>query len=62
MDTAAEFRTHAAEFLVQAEREPEREAHLISIAPNPGYASPSTQSIYKSSRTTRGPLLSNIQT
>ena len=27
MDTAAEFRTHAAEFLVQAEREPEREAH-----------------------------------
>lgn len=32
MDTAAEFRTHAAEFLVQAEREPEREAHLISMA------------------------------
>ena len=32
MDTGAECRIHAAEFLVQAEREPEREAHLISMS------------------------------
>ena len=32
MDTEAECRIHAAEFLVQAKREPEREAHLISMA------------------------------
>ncbi len=32
MDTGAECRIHAAEFLVQAKREPEREAHLISMA------------------------------
>ena len=29
MDTGAECRIHAAEFLVQAKREPERGAHLI---------------------------------
>ena len=32
MDTGAECRIHAAEFLVQAKREPEREAHLISMS------------------------------
>jgi hypothetical protein len=32
MDTGAECRIHAAEFLVQAKREPEREAHLINMA------------------------------
>jgi hypothetical protein len=32
MDTGAECRIHAAEFLVQAKREPEREAPLISMA------------------------------
>jgi len=32
VDTGAECRIHAAEFLVQAKREPEREAHLISMA------------------------------
>jgi hypothetical protein len=32
MDTEAECRNHAAEFLVQAMREPEREAHLIGMA------------------------------
>jgi hypothetical protein len=32
MDTGAECRIHAAEFLVQAMREPEREAHLIGMA------------------------------
>ena len=32
MDTGADCRVHAAEFLVQAKREPEREAHLISMA------------------------------
>ena len=32
MDSGAEFRIYAAEFLVQAKREPEREAHLISMA------------------------------
>jgi len=32
MDTGAECRIHAAEFLAQAKREPEREAHLISMA------------------------------
>jgi hypothetical protein len=32
MDTGADCRIHAAEFLVQAKREPEREAHLISMA------------------------------
>jgi len=32
MDTGAECRIHAAEFLVQAKREPAREAHLISMA------------------------------
>ena len=32
MDTGAECRIRAAEFLVQAKREPEREAHLISMA------------------------------
>ena len=32
MDTGAECRIHAAEFLVQAKREPEREAHLIGMA------------------------------
>jgi hypothetical protein len=32
MDTGAECRIHAAEFLVQAKREPEREAHLTSMA------------------------------
>jgi high-affinity nickel permease len=32
MDTAAECRIHAAEFLVQAMCEPEREAHLTGMA------------------------------
>ena len=32
MDTGAQCRIHAAEFLVQAMREPEREAHLIGMA------------------------------
>jgi hypothetical protein len=32
MDTGADCRIRAAEFLVQAKREPEREAHLISMA------------------------------
>ena len=32
MDTGADCRRHAAEFLVYAEREPEREAHFISMA------------------------------
>jgi hypothetical protein len=32
MDTGADCRRHAAEFLVHAEREPEREAHFISMA------------------------------
>jgi len=32
MDTGADCRVHAAEFLVQAKREPQREAHLISMA------------------------------
>ena len=32
MDTGVDCRIRAAEFLVQAKREPEREAHLISIA------------------------------
>jgi hypothetical protein len=32
MDTGAECRIHAAEFLAHAKREPEREAHLISMA------------------------------
>jgi hypothetical protein len=32
MDTGAECRIHAAEFLVKAKREPEREAHLISMS------------------------------
>jgi hypothetical protein len=32
MDTGAECRIHAVEFLVQAKREPEREAHLIRMS------------------------------
>ena len=32
MDTGAECRIHAAEFLIQAKCEPEREAHLIGMA------------------------------
>ena len=32
MDTGVDCRIRAAEFLVQAKREPEREAHLISMA------------------------------
>jgi len=32
MDTGVDCRIRAAEALVQAKREPEREAHLISIA------------------------------
>ena len=32
MDTGTECRIHAAEFLIQAKREPEREAHLIGMA------------------------------
>jgi len=32
MDTGADCRIRAAESLVQAKREPEREAHLISMA------------------------------
>jgi len=32
MDTGVDCRIRAAESLVQAKREPEREAHLISIA------------------------------
>src|SRR5271169_6224511 len=32
MDNGAQCRIYAAEFLVQAKREPEREAHLISMA------------------------------
>ena len=32
MDTGADCRRHAAEFLVHAEREPEREAHFMSMA------------------------------
>jgi len=32
MDTGAEYRVYAAEFLEQAKREHEREAHSISMA------------------------------
>jgi hypothetical protein len=32
MDTGVDCRIRAAESLVQAKREPEREAHLISVA------------------------------
>ncbi len=32
MNTGAECRTRAAEFLVLAKREPQREAHLIGMA------------------------------
>ena len=31
-NTAADCRTHAAEFLAQAEREPETKAHMVSMA------------------------------
>ena len=32
MDTGADYRRRAAQFLVYAKREPEREAHFISMA------------------------------
>ena len=32
MDIGADCRIHAAQFLVQAKRAPEREAHLINMA------------------------------
>ncbi len=32
MDTGVDCRIHAADFLVQAKHEPEREVHLISMA------------------------------
>jgi len=32
MDTGADYRRRAAEFLVYAKREPERAAHFISMA------------------------------
>ena len=50
MNTGAECRIHAAEFLVQAKREPEREAHFLHgriLA----FASRIKQSGYKPSRT-----------
>jgi len=32
MDTGADCRKHAVEFLLQAKREPQRELHLISMS------------------------------
>jgi hypothetical protein len=40
MDTGVDCRIRAAESLVQAKREPEREAHLISMAESPAGLSP----------------------
>src|SRR5258708_3600841 len=62
MDTGVDCRMRAAESLVQAKREPEREAHLISMARNPGFASRFKQTRYKPSWTIPGRSFPEIQT
>ena len=61
MDTGADCRRHAAEFLVYAEREPEREAHFISMAETWLRLANQAERI-QALTDQRGPLFPEIQT